>query len=140
MRVVRSLKPPGSATEVCWRIHVARTHATLADRAVVARSLWQRMVGLLRHRSLPEGEALILEACRSIHTIGMRFAIDAVFVDREGVVVGCWNALPPWRLTPWVRRAHAVIELPAGTATRVSLLVGDRLVLEPSPGPSASAH
>lgn len=114
-----------------WRVRVARTRQPLADRAQVARSLEARMVGLLRHASLPAGEGLVLTACRSIHTAFMRFAIDAVFVDAQGTVVGIWHALPPWRVTPLVWRAQDVIELPAGTAQRAGLAVGDQVLMEP---------
>ena len=115
-------------------IRVERTGRVLASRAQVARSLISRVVGLLGRDSLGEGEGLILTACRSIHTWWMRFAIDAVFVDRAWAVVAIWNSLPPWRMTPFVWRAQAVIELPAGTVGRTHLAVGDRVVVEPAEG------
>lgn len=121
-------------TEPGWRVQVAGTQEALATRAEMARSLMARMVGLLDRRVLEEGEALILTACRSIHTCFMRFAIDAVFVDRQWGVVAIARALPPWRMTSPVWQASAVIELPAGTAQRVQLAVGDRLVVEQVPG------
>jgi hypothetical protein len=123
--------PAGARGAGRCRVLVARTQAALAERAQVARSLGARMVGLLGHRSLPAGEGMVLTACRSIHTAFMRFAIDAVFVDGRGRVVGIWRALPPWRVTPLVWGAQDVIELPAGTAERAGLAVGDQVVLEP---------
>ncbi len=117
-----------------WQIRVARTHETLASRATIAGSLWARMAGLLGRRSLPQGEGLILKTCRSIHTAFMQFPIDAVFVDHAWAVVRICNTLPPWRLSPVVWGAHAVIELPAGTAGTTRLQVGDQLVLEPVQG------
>ena len=116
---------------IFWEIRVARTNETLAHRAQIARSLRERMVGLLGRRVLPEGEGLILLACRSIHTVCMRFAIDAVFVDRRWIVLRIAKALPPWRMSPMVWGAAAVIELPAGTVGRARLAIGDRVVLEP---------
>ncbi len=121
-------------TEAGWQIRIARTQAVLASRAAMARSLLARMVGLLDRRLLDEGEGLILTACRSIHTCFMRFAIDAVFVDRGWGVVAIHRAVPPWRMTAPVWRAQAVIELPAGTAERARLVVGDQLVVEPVKG------
>lgn len=114
------------------QIRVVRTQAMLARRARVARSMASRVVGLLGRASLPEGEGLVLTACRSIHTYFMRFAIDAIFVDRAWQVVAIWNSLPPWRMTPVIWGADAVIELPAGTAERARLSVEDQLVLEPA--------
>ncbi len=98
----------------------------LATRAQVARTLPTRMVGLLGRRALSDGEGLVIMACRSIHTAFMRFAIDAVFVDAAWRVVRVWEALGPWRVTPVVWGATAVIELPAGTLRR-RLGVGDQL-------------
>ncbi len=112
-----------------WQILVERSHAVLATRAQVASSMRDRMIGLLGHHTLAEGEGLILTACCSIHTWFMRFAIDAVFVDHRWAVVALWKALPPWRMTSWVRQAQAVIELPAGMANKAQLLVGDQLIL-----------
>jgi len=115
----------------CWEIRIERTNELLARRAQVARSVIARMVGLLGRSRLDEGDGLVLMACRSIHTWWMRFAIDAVFVDRAWAVVAMWNTLPPWRMTPFVRGTQAVIELPAGTVGRTRLAIGDRVVLEP---------
>jgi len=121
-------------TAPLWQIRVARTRESLAVRAPMARSLTDRMVGLLGHESLQEGEGLILTACRSIHTCFMRFTIDAIFVDRAWGVVAIARSLPPWRMTAPVWRASAVIELPAGTVDRARVAVGDRLVVEPVNG------
>jgi uncharacterized protein len=61
----------------------------------------------------------------------MRFAIDAVFVDRAGRVVRVAPHLPPWRFAVVARGARDVIELPAGTAARTQKQAGDELVYEP---------
>jgi hypothetical protein len=57
----------------------------------------------------------------------MRFAIDAVFVDRGTRVVGIAARLRPWTPVVWVRGADAVLELPAGTAARTATQAGDVL-------------
>ncbi len=88
----------------------------LAERASVARGLWARGMGLLGRSALPEGEALILDPCTSIHMLGMRFAIDAIFVDRAGRCLSVARDLRPWRVGPLVRGTRAVVELPAGAA------------------------
>ena len=62
----------------------------------------------------------------------MRFAIDAVFVDRSGRVVKVAADLPPWRFAATARGARDVLELPAGTAARTATQVGDELVFEPT--------
>ncbi len=79
-----------------------------------ATSLWARMKGLLRHASLREDDALWITPCSAIHTCGMRFPIDAIFLDRHGQVVRIVRNIPPWRLSVWGGwRAHSVIETAA---------------------------
>ncbi len=60
----------------------------------------------------------------------MRFAIDAVFIDRQGRVVRVAADLPPWRFATAARGARDVLELPAGTAARTLTQAGDELVIE----------
>jgi uncharacterized membrane protein (UPF0127 family) len=62
----------------------------------------------------------------------MRFAIDAVFVDRAGRVVRVAERLPPWRTAILARGAAEVIELPAGTASETGTQAGDELLFEPA--------
>ena len=108
-------------------IIVERTQQVLADRVRVARSWWDRMVGLLNRRSLPLGEALILPGCQSIHTVGMKFAIDVIFVTRQWRVVAIQAALPPGKFLAPVWNAWGVIEMASGALDGVGLRVGDQL-------------
>jgi uncharacterized membrane protein (UPF0127 family) len=62
----------------------------------------------------------------------MRFAIDAVFVDRAGRVVRVAERLAPWRTAVFARGAAEVIEVPAGTALESQTQAGDELVFEPA--------
>jgi uncharacterized protein len=64
----------------------------------------------------------------------MRFAIDAVFIDKTGRVVRVAADLPPWRFATAARGARDVIELPAGTAARTATQAGDELSIEPLAG------
>lgn len=117
-----------------WDIRVAPSRKLLVARAGVARTTMQRMTGLLGRRELGEQEGLIILACRAIHTCFMHFAIDALFVDRAWTVVAIHHALPPWRFTGVAWKAHAVIELPAGTLKRAGIRVEDQLIVEPMQG------
>lgn len=116
-----------------WTILVERTGAVLASRATFARSPWARMVGLLGRRGLGEGEALVFERCWSIHMIGMRFPIDAIFVDRAWEVVALRPGLAPGQIVPPVRGAWAVVEVGQGTAAGCGLHIGDRLRVAEGP-------
>ncbi|MFN7954673.1 MAG: DUF192 domain-containing protein [bacterium] len=95
----------------------------------VAHSLRARMRGLLGRDGLEAGCGLWIRPCTSIHTIGMRFAIDAAFVDAASRVVRVYRALPPWRVTRIVWGAVGVLELAAGTLAASDTAVGDQLDL-----------
>jgi uncharacterized protein len=89
----------------------------------VARSRRSRLVGLALRRRPPPDLALLLPRCRSVHTFGMRFALDLVWLDRAGRVVAIERGVAPWRLR--VRRdAAAVLEAPAGEGERAAAALG----------------
>jgi uncharacterized protein len=104
----------------------ARTSGVIADSVEIADTRAARRRGLLGRDSLDPSAALVLSPCFSIHTAFMRFPIDALFIDRRGIVVRIVRNLPPWRIaTAW--RAHAVIELAAGALERSDVEVGDQV-------------
>ncbi len=102
----------------------------LADRATAATTSRERRTGLLHHESLAEGEGLWIAPCEAIHTFGMKFPIDVVFLDRSQRIVKIRQAVPPWRIAVCLR-AHSVLELPAGTVRRTATAAGDQLAFEP---------
>jgi len=81
-------------------------------------------------RGLPEGGALLITPCSSVQTFFMRFAIDVVFLDRDGQVVKVVSELEPYRVAFGGRGARAALELAAGAAAACGIAVGDRLVWE----------
>jgi uncharacterized protein len=100
----------------------------VCERLLVATRPFTRMRGLLGRRSLGQDEGILLRPAGSIHTFFMRFAIDAVFLDRDLVVVGIEPELGAWRLAGR-RGAKSVVELAAGECARRGLVVGDRLAV-----------
>jgi uncharacterized membrane protein (UPF0127 family) len=88
-----------------------------------------RLFGLLWRRPLERAEALWIKPCTSVHTLGMRYPIDVVFLDREGAVVGLRSALAPRRLAG-ARRARSVLELPANRSAELGIALGARVTLE----------
>ncbi|MDX6412888.1 MAG: uncharacterized protein QOH23_298 [Gaiellaceae bacterium] len=99
----------------------------VCERCVLADTALARMKGLLGKRELPSGEGILLKPASAVHMAFMRFAIDAVFLDRELQIVKIAADLRPWRMAA-SRGAKAVLEIPAGEAKRRGLGVGDRLV------------
>ena len=90
----------------------------------VARSRPERARGLLGRDGIPG--ALWIEPCRSVHTVGMRFAIDVAFCDADGVVLRL-RTMHRYRVALPVLKARAVVEVEAGTFARWNLQVGDQL-------------
>lgn len=80
---------------------------------------------MLDRQSIEPGEALVIERCRQVHTIGMRFAIDVLFINKGGKVVRSCRNLEPGRISPVACRARAAIELPAGTIEKTLTMAGD---------------
>jgi uncharacterized membrane protein (UPF0127 family) len=100
--------------------------AVVADRCMLAVRPWSRMRGLLGRASLAPGEAMLFRPASSIHMFFMRFTIDAVFCDRDLVVLNVVPSLRPWRMAS-CRGSKVVIELAEGAAAGVR--PGDRLTL-----------
>ena len=100
----------------------------------VADSSWTRLRGMLGRPEPGAGEGLLLAPCRGVHMYGMRYALDVVFLDENGVVVAAYPALPPGARTPLVRGAAFALELPAGTVESTGTSVGDALYWTPANG------
>jgi len=91
-------------------------------RVVVADSWWLRLRGLAWNPNPPEGWALLFPHCRSVHTFGMCFPIDVVFLNRWGWPVEVRRHLGPRRVVS-CRAAAAAIEMRAGDADRHFVVV-----------------
>lgn len=106
---------------------VNRTRGTLVGVEVTrADSFIARMWGLYGRRIIL-GDGVWLVPCNSIHTIGMKYEIDVIFLDRAGRVLRILECLRPGRLTWWVRRAYSTLELPAGAVQSSETRAGDEL-------------
>jgi len=90
----------------------------------VADTFFTRLRGLMLRRSLPRGQGLLIAPCNSIHMCFMRFAIDAVYIDRDYRVLKVVHNLRPWLGLSWCRGAWGVIELTAGGAEKYGLRTG----------------
>ncbi len=103
--------------------------AFVATEASVANSYFRRLVGLLgkTKRWAKEGSGLWIVPSRGVHTIGMMFPIDLVFLSKEKEVVHVEEYVRPFRISKVSLKASSVLELPAHTIYRTGTKVGDRL-------------
>lgn len=87
---------------------------------------FERMVGLLGTAKLNDNEGLLISPCSSVHTFGMRYAIDVIFIDKHWTVVKTVKSLKPWRLSA-SNKANMVLEIAANNLEQNKLSVGQKL-------------
>ncbi len=112
------------------RIFNATKKTLVADNARLADTFLSRLIGLINRAHLSLGEALIITRCQSIHMFFMRFAIDAIFIDKENKVVGLVSNIQPWQLSPIFFRATRVLECPPQTISLTKTTLSDLISIE----------
>jgi uncharacterized membrane protein (UPF0127 family) len=98
----------------------------LTERGRVADTFHTRLVGLLRDKTLEQGDGLWIKPCNSIHSFGMGFKFDAIFLDKNLRVVHLVREMKPGRISKLVFSAHSVLELPAGLISQTATELGDQ--------------
>lgn len=104
-----------------WNTRDILEHVEHAD------TFFSRFKGLLGRSALPVDTGLLITPCSSVHTLGMQFAIGVVFLDRSYTVCRVLPLLPPGRFSPWVPRAHHVLEVHPEVLRQYALAPGDTL-------------
>jgi uncharacterized membrane protein (UPF0127 family) len=96
-----------------YAVHNITRGTTVATRVVIAGTSAERRRGLLNTKSMQPGGGLWIAPCEAIHTVGMPWPIDVVFLDRNRRVLKIVTELLPWRIAVCLR-SFSVLELPAG--------------------------
>ena len=99
----------------------------IAEEIRKATGFIDRLRGLMYVKHLPRGHAILLEPCNSIHTFGMRFAIDVLFLDASSRIIKAIRSLSPGKIAGPVAGAHAVLETSGGSLPGNIDLEGKRL-------------
>ncbi len=86
----------------------------------------ERMRGLLGSPPLKENEGLLIVPCSSVHTFGMSYAIDLVFLDKQWIIVKTVKSLKPWRMAA-SNVASMVLELAVDSLDTLQLTIGQQL-------------
>lgn len=118
------LQPLLRSTRGAPAVWNGRTDRAVATRVATAFDSAERRRGLLGRDGLGPDEALVIAPTNLIHTFGMRFPIDLLFVARDGRVLKVRRAVPPRRIAGALR-AFAVIELAAGSLESSGTRAGD---------------
>lgn len=114
-KTYRARLPNG--TDVSTHLRPAHTH-------------WTRMKGLLGTKDLPQGHGLWIRPCNQVHMYFMRYPIDLIFIDEDLRVVRLIEEQPVSSISPKVKDAHSVLELPVGAIRRAGVREGDVLMIE----------
>ena len=109
------------------KIKAKDSEVIIGVNIIVAETICSRLKGLMFDQKM-KGDGLLLNPCCSIHTFFMKFAIDAVFLDKKGKVVKILRNLKPWRMSWFYPAAKQVLELKAG-ALPTTIKEGDELIL-----------
>lgn len=111
---------------------VNRTRGTVVgSHVLVADDWWGRLRGYLGRRRPTSGEGILLVPCNAIHTLGMRFPLDVLFLDSGGRVIASAPNVRPWRGARRVTAARYVLEVPVGTIEGTGTCPGDELAWSP---------
>lgn len=121
----------GTKPDLRLKISNLTRQVELARSVEVANRGASRRKGLLGRDRLSVEEGLWIVPCEAVHTVGMRFPIDLVYVDRNMRVKKVRSNMPPWRLSACLS-AHSVLELASGTVRRTQTMPGDKLEISPT--------
>ena len=109
---------------------LAGTGRVVLTRVRRADTFLEQARGLLGRPCPGPGEGMLFPGCRSMHTMGMAYAIDLLYLNASGTIIGVEPNLKPYR-TSFCRSASAALELAAGEARRLRLARGEALLWRP---------
>jgi len=102
----------------------------IVSEVIEASNFFSKLSGLIFRRKLKDSQGFLIRKCNSVHTIGMMYRIDVVFLDKKNRVSAIYCNLKPFRVTPFVKDAFSVLEAQAGVIGKTSLKVTDLVFFE----------
>lgn len=103
-------------------------NTTIAFNARIADNFLTRLIGLLLTSRLDRGDALIISSCNRIHTIGMKYPIDVIFLDQNYKVVKIAFNLSSCKISTCLNASY-VIEMPSGIGRSSRTGIGDMIAM-----------
>lgn len=103
----------------------------LGTRIMLADSWWSRFRGYLGRRVPQRGEGILLVPCNAVHTYGMAFELDVIFLGADGGVLHMIPEMGTWQRSPRVTGCRYVLEVPPGTIRQTGTSVGDSFTWTP---------
>ena len=108
------------------RVRNVSRNVVLVDSLTIADTGAKRRTGLLKHDSFAHGQGMWIVPCEAVHTWGMPFAIDVLFLNRRRQIIKVRTHMGRRRIAICLR-AHSVLELPAGMVELTNTHTGDQL-------------
>lgn len=108
---------------------ILRDNMILLNEVKVADRFVTRLIGLLKTAVLTENQGLLLKKCNQVHTFGMKFSIDAIFLSKDGDILHMEQEMVPGKISPHIKKAYWVLELKCGSCNRLKLEINQRLVV-----------
>lgn len=101
-------------------------HRPAELQILIADTFWTRFRGLLGTSALGNFEGMLLCDCNSVHMIGMWYALDIVYLDKDGRILKIIENLRPWQMS-WCWKAKDTLEIKSGMIHRLGWQVGQQL-------------
>ena len=115
------------ASSILYRHLKDGSEQPLLDNLSVANSFFKRMKGLLGISTLDGSSGIVITPCNLIHTFGMKFNIDVIFLDKDNRIINIRTNVPKSRVHGQIKAKHTM-ELTAGSVERLDLTAGDQLM------------
>ena len=106
---------------------ILKNNEIICDNAILANTPLRRLIGLLSRKSFNDIDGLLLSPCSQIHSIGMRFEFDAVYLDNTYRIVALYKNIKKNRILPYNIAVKNILELPLGTIKLKKMEIGDVL-------------
>ncbi len=102
----------------------------IAGKVREAKSFFARMKGLLGVKKIGNDEGMLLTPCRQVHTFGMKFDIDVLFLSKTGEIIHMEASMAPDNAGPFIKDCYQVLELKSGEAGKKKIAVGKRVAFD----------
>ncbi|MBK5244590.1 MAG: DUF192 domain-containing protein [Eubacteriaceae bacterium] len=109
---------------------VVKDELVLVDHVRIADHFFEKLVGLLKDKVLESQQGLLLKGCKQVHTIGMKFPIDVIFLSKGGVILHLENNMLPRQMSKYIRSAFWCLELKSGAVQEHHLKLNDLIEFE----------